>query len=395
MWTWGTRTRRALGIACFVVTGSAALHASIPTSVRIDTSHAVLENAVAIGADGFPIIAYRQIVDGDLVVTHCDRWDCSVSTTVRVDTVNSVGGWPDIAIGRDGLAVISHYDATRGDLRVTHCDTLDCRFSTSTSVDTRENVGLYTSIAIGKDGFPLISHYNFSKGDLRVTHCANAACTTARSSSVDTTNNVGLYTSIAFGPGDPLATISHYDRTNARVRLSRCRDSACTSADSMAFGAARVDYYTGTSLAIDPNGLPLVSYVINGGSTGFQLIVSRCGNWTCTVVSNKNIAALNSDYAHALTIGADGLPVVGFSAIVPGRIVPRLTYFAVLAAHCGDWACSTHSTAEAWQGQTALSIAIGVDGSPVFSHLRQISGGPGDPGPKELRFTKCNSLTCA
>jgi hypothetical protein len=139
-------------------------------------------SSLAIGNDGLPVISHqdRSSNDSALRVTKCGNPACTagnVSTTVQAPGVDS-GYFTALAIGADGLPVISHHDNSAGGLRVTKCGNPACSGgNVSTTVDDPANeVGTFTAIAIGTDGVPVISHYDSTAGALRVTKCASQAC---------------------------------------------------------------------------------------------------------------------------------------------------------------------------------------------------------------------------
>lgn len=136
--------------------------------------------AIAIGRDGLPVIGYRDVTVGALRVTKCGRPTCTtgnVSTTV--DTLSTgVGAYAAIAIGADGLPVISHVDDANRGLRVTKCGNAACTAgNVSTTVDSLPAVFVqYTSIAIGDDDTPIIAYQDLLAGALRVTKCGTQSC---------------------------------------------------------------------------------------------------------------------------------------------------------------------------------------------------------------------------
>lgn len=86
-------------------------------------------SAIAIGVDGLAIVSHQDGTAGALRVTHCGNVLCTagnVSVTVD-DPVNIVGLHSAIAIGADGLPVISHSDQTARTLRVAKCGTRTCQ----------------------------------------------------------------------------------------------------------------------------------------------------------------------------------------------------------------------------------------------------------------------------
>jgi len=75
---------------------------TIPNSAGDDLDH-----ALAIGIEGFPVIAFRDSAF-DLKILYCKNLTCS--NFEIVDTINDRAEGLAIAIGNDGLPVISAYD---------------------------------------------------------------------------------------------------------------------------------------------------------------------------------------------------------------------------------------------------------------------------------------------
>jgi len=259
---------------------------------------------------------------------------CTDALTTVEDLPNRVGWHPSVAIGTDGLPVISHMDLTAGAVRVTHCGNAACTAgNTSTTVDdTANTVGYFTSLAIGADGLPVISHQDNTARTLRVTHCGNAACTAGNVSTTidDPANAVGYYTSIAIGT-DGLPVISHQDSTAGALRVTHCGNAACTNSN--------------TSTTVDDP-------------------INTVGAFT------------------AVTIGADGLPVISYFDVTARTL--RVT-------HCGNLVCGAGSVSTTADDPGnfvgySTSIAVGGDGLPVIAHL--------DGDADALRVAKCGTRTC-
>jgi len=185
--------------------------------------------SIAIGTDGFPVISYHDITNGDLKVAHCDDAAC---TSAGISTVDDGGGsnvgiWTSIAIGTDGLPVISYNDDTNNDLKVAHCNDAACTSAGVTIVDDSAIfVDEFTSIAIGINGLPVIGYHHNSFNDLRVAYCTNVPCTSFKKVIVDDSANVGDYTSIAIGT-DGLPVISYYSLSNTALKVTHCNDPFC------------------------------------------------------------------------------------------------------------------------------------------------------------------------
>ena len=138
--------------------------------------------SLALGADGFPVISYRDGTAGALKVAKCNDDACAGGdeTIMMVDDpANDVGWFTSIALGTDGFPVISYQDFSVRALKVLKCNDPACAGGgeTITTVDDPANdVGSYTSIAIGTDGFPVISYQDATAGALKVLKCKNPSC---------------------------------------------------------------------------------------------------------------------------------------------------------------------------------------------------------------------------
>jgi hypothetical protein len=136
--------------------------------------------SVAIGADGVPIVSHHDGTARTLRIAHCGNPACTSGNIIRTldeSPFSAVGEFTSTAIGADGLPIISYRDATAGALRVIGCSNATCSASGGRTVDSPANsVGGDTSIAIGADGLPIISHFDRTAGALRVTKCATRHC---------------------------------------------------------------------------------------------------------------------------------------------------------------------------------------------------------------------------
>jgi hypothetical protein len=75
--------------------------------------------SIAIGNDGFPVISYLDTTNDDLKVAKCVNAACTGASIITiVDATGVVGDYTSIAIGTDGFPVISYSDLTNGDLKV-------------------------------------------------------------------------------------------------------------------------------------------------------------------------------------------------------------------------------------------------------------------------------------
>ena len=351
-------------------------------SVGFDTS-------LAIGADGLPVISYRDNTALALKVAKCANAACTGTPTVTTvdDPANNVGIDTSIAIGADGFPVISYLDSTTFNLKVAKCANAVCTGgATITTVDNSADVlGFFTAIAIGADGRPVISYFDATAAALKVAKCANAACTgTATISTVDDppANSVGRDSSIAIGT-DGLPVISYEDNTAGALRVAKCANAACTviAATTIVDDPAN-SVGQDTSIAIGTDGRPVISYRDN---TAGALKVAKCANAACTggaTITTVDDPANDVGSDTSIAIGADGLPVISYL---------DFTAAALKVARCANAACTgvaTITTVDDPANSVGFftAIAIGADGLPVISYF--------DGTASALKVAKCGTRSC-
>jgi len=347
--------------------------------------------AIAIGADGLPVISYHDDSAGALKVAKCTNAACTGAATISVvdDPVNRVGPWTSIAIGADGLPVISYQDIHAGALKVAKCANAACTgAATITTVDDDpvNNVGWHTSIDIGADALPVISYADITASTLKVAKCTNAACTGAATITIvddPPANRVGSWTSIAIG-ADGFPVISYTDHTLDALKILKCANAACAGASTITIvddPANFVGFYT--SIAIGTDGLPVISYY---DETAGALKVAKCANPACTgaatIITVDDPPANNVGIFTSIAIGADGLPVISYWDI---------TVEALKVAKCTNAACTGAAAITTVDDPANLvggssSIAVGADGLPVISYRDTTAGA--------LKVAKCGTRSC-
>ena len=197
----------------------------------IVTGNPGLFSAITVPADGLPIIAHINNTTNKLAVVKCGNAGCSSGNTLTtVDAVTLAFDRLAIAVSADGFPVISYLEvlAGLGRLRVAKCGNAGCSSgNTLVTVDATSSTGLASSIAVPADGRPVISYYDVTALDLRLAKCGNAACSSGNTfTTLDSAGNVGEYTSIKV-PADGLPVISYIDVTNSQLKVVKCSNSAC------------------------------------------------------------------------------------------------------------------------------------------------------------------------
>ncbi len=139
--------------------------------------------SLAVGSDGLPVIAYNSELAGTVRVCKCNDVACSggdESIVVLDGPTPRVGAPTALAIGADGLPVLAYRDQNLGALKVAKCLDSVCSpppVAHLTLVDHPiEPVASGIAIAIGTDGFPVIAYQDETAGRLKVAKCFTRSC---------------------------------------------------------------------------------------------------------------------------------------------------------------------------------------------------------------------------
>lgn len=334
--------------------------------------------SITIGADGLPLISYRDQTANRLKVAHCNDLICSAAT---ITTINTPAQHTAITIGSDGLGVISLYDPVVGSLKVAHCSNILCTSSTVSVVDAFGAVGMFNSIGISVSGLPVISYYDAGNGDLVLALCGNVICSTATILPLDSENNVGQFTSLAVSNG--YALISYYDVTKGDLVLFSCfiqGSTTCSSRNRTTLDSLGTVGLM-SSIAIGVDGKAIISYY---DQTHLRLAIAHCKDTECT---NTDVKYFGPEFGDdnginsSIAIGLDGRPVISHFAQERKLL---------LFVRCFSVDCSDGFDGRALDLNNAgsnTSVTIGVDGMPVISYY--------DLGNHGLKTVHCGSVNCA
>jgi hypothetical protein len=366
------------------------------TITRINASPLGLHTFIAIGSDGYPIISFGDQTAGSLRLIKCDGIKCDGSNTT-IATVDVQDQWvgqdSSIAIGEDGFPIIAHTGnvAEWGPLLIAKCNDLACsgeEVSNSVADQPDFHVGYGTSIAIGSDGFPVISHSTELEGvaSLRVTKCNDPACTGDNETSTTLQVGIGGATSMAIG-NDGFPIIGNYNRNLHQLIVAKCNDPACAGAGETITVVTEDILGDNLSLALGTDDYPVIAYQ---GNLGPALKVVKCNDLPCTdddrVISVVDNLGEDPGSYPSIAIGANGNPIIAYWDRVGalGQVV---------VASCNDPACTDNDeTITVVDGPSlvgqGISLAIGSDGLPIISYL--------DVGtdPDSIKVLHCGSANC-
>ncbi|MGH2686668.1 MAG: hypothetical protein ACRDJP_14480, partial [Actinomycetota bacterium] len=315
----------------------------------VDTGGNVGSHAsMAIGADGLPVVSYRDVDNTNLKVAKCNDPACSAATISTPNAGGDVGEHTSLAIGTDGFPVISYHDVQNANLVVLTCNDAACSGADETTglVDTTGDSGEHTSLAIGADGLPVISYYEGgTTDDLKVAKCNDAGCTTAVNgaetiTTLDSSGDVGSFTSLAIGADDnPVISYSEAG-INGNLKVAKCNDPACSStggAETLTQVDVNGDVGDHSSIAIGLDGLPIISYF---DATSDNLKVAKCNDAACAgggeTITPVDATPAGVGQFTSVAIGADGLPVISYYDV---------SFDNLKVAKCNDAACAGQNEA--------------------------------------------------
>jgi hypothetical protein len=323
---------------------------------------------LAVSSSNLPTAAYYDISQSRLVVLRCTAPKCVLSTNTRriADTPN-VGEHLSMALNSSGNPMIAYQAAsTPRSLKLAVCAEPQCTSLVGTNaatIDNDDNVGQYTSIQMGADGHPIIAYYHLTFGDLQLMACDDALCASKTITVLDSVGDVGRYTSMVLRNGLPV--IAYQDVTNGDLKLAECGDTACVSRtirtidDSGTFEAPTGLY---TSLAIRPDGTPVIAYSDSAGI----LRVADLGNREPSIAlpapySSGSVAVESGQPVSFTVIGTDpdNLPAQSLTYSMSGQVPDG----ASLDPDTGEFSWTPDNALQTYN----LSFTVHDDGTPSKS----------------------------
>ncbi len=248
-----------------------------------------------------------------------------------------------------------------------------------TIVDSTGDVGEYNSLALGSDGFARISYYDNTGDDLEFARCTNADCTARNLNTVDSTGDVGWrYTSIALDVNG-FPRISYYDNTGDDLEYARCTNVDCSARNLRTLDSSG-DIGQFSALTLDTSNFARISYyTISGGNLKYI----RCLDDDCSSL-NPNVIDATGDVGKytSIALGTDGFARISYH---------DETNNYLKFVRCTNADCTTMSTPQqvdtsADVGKYVSSVVLGADGFARISYY--------DDDARDLKFIRCTDADC-
>ena len=211
-----------------------------------------------------------------------------------------------------------------------------------------------------------------------------ANCVTAATSAVtvDSANSTGLHTSMQLDAnGYPV--ISYHVQTGKDLELAHCGNANCTAGNTITTvhddGTNTVGQYT--SLQLDANGYPVISYY---DASGFDLELAHCGNANCSAgntLTTVDDTTTTTGLYTSQRLDANGYPVISYHDQTGGDLE---------VAHCGNANCNAGNTLTTIESTNSTgqftSLQLDAAGNPVSSYY-YVTGA-------DLKVAHCTTANC-
>lgn len=336
---------------------------------------------------GNPVIGYWTS-GGDVKLAHCNDADCdpAVNGAESVSLVAPGGAFSGMSLDSAGRPGLTYED---GDLQFVQCNDVNCTGGDELS-STLSPAGFETSLTRDAGGNPVITSFqsNFFGDGPNVTTCNDSLCQgndETVNQITDIKLDVGTHMSFARQGTDFL--YAYRDETNGTLRFRRCDDFACNDpGDTLEVVDDSVDAGRFTDLALDPGGLPFITYY---DADNGNLKVADCDNAACSSATLTVVDGGGGDVGqYPDTVFDDsGRPVISYFDVESANGNLKV-------AHCANSSCASLSnsinTADPdITGSVGLhtSIVLDASGFPVIAYHDETEG--------TLRLSHCNDVNCA
>jgi hypothetical protein len=291
------------------------------TLASLGTRGAGSGTSVAVGSDGYPVVAFRHGDRRALMVAHCGDPLCrdrGLVSVVEVDPGAEVeigdgdtGIQPSMVIGTDGLPIIAYYDRGRGALKIAHCQNSACSDATIAILDrttTRSSggVGLDPVIRVGPDGLPIVAFRDDDQKALKLARCSDPVCTRAVVSVLieEFGRDPGHSTDMVLAPGG-VPVLVHADWSDNGIWLAACSDAACSAVARKRLDVPADGTSADPSVTLDGNHRPIVTFrqKLPGDERASRILkIVRCGDPACSSASGPSVVDDNGRVGYVSTV---------------------------------------------------------------------------------------------
>jgi hypothetical protein len=255
--------------------------------------------SLAVDASGEPHISLQESLAADLQYAYRDAEGWQVET---VDSEGSTGYYNSIAVDSLGRPHISYYDLDRGDLRYAYLDNGTWQLKT---LDDGGRIASGNALVLDDRDVPHISYYEDTSGEKTLRY-GHLAATGWISEVVESGTYYGWRPSLALDQaGDPHLSYYQLHLGGGLILMYGYRDAVGWHVQQI-----EDEWYTGkgSSLALDDAGYPHVSHAGGYTTPSLRYIFQDVDGWHATIVDFEGNAPTS------LALDGDGRPHISYKA---------------------------------------------------------------------------------
>jgi len=245
------------------------------------------------------------------------------TTYVTQDTNTDLGEYSSLIIDNDGYPIVTFFDDTSSNEALVFARSLTkdgLGGWTSVIIDSVNQPGEFgtpTSLKISQDGYPIVSYYDDDSDNLRFARSLSTSGIGGWTSVVvDSPNAVGKWNSLELDiNGFPI--ISYADNSAGRLKFARSSTISGTAtgdwSTSIIISSVTVNF--NTSLKLNVNGLPMISYFDDNSPPSLNFIIcdntGGTGTWTNVTIDQSSGFADVGTY-NSLALDENNFPIISY-----------------------------------------------------------------------------------
>lgn len=299
--------------------------------------------SLALDGNSFPVIAYllkQTTGNNELKILHCNDANCDGGDESIVTIGVAELFKTSLALGSDGNPIVSYTSDLNLDVKnrliLLHCDDPSCAPDSGGNPENGEIVdfGSLAAMQLDTDGFPVILYNAAGTAGTKIVHCNDADCAGGDESilifeSPYANSYPKVLSMVLDAAGNPAVLY----QKGSNIFMRRCNDANCAGNDETTFQVHN-DSLSNAQLQLDSDGIPVVAT-----SEDTELKIMRCDTPNCDVYLDTSRWQTdtygNISGSTSMALDANDFPVVSYISQFSPRGELRIL-------HCADKPCTAY-----------------------------------------------------